>query len=167
LGVSGCGHPATNPTRPAAGQHTGPAGHRPSAAAEAAAAETFSAAQVAAAYVTAGCRFSWREPYGQRERRAAVYLTPARARRQAPSAAGRVTWEASVVRDRLTGSCQVLHDQVLAEAPNTAGRRYLRVVVRRHISRGGRPPASDEAEYGLVLLRLDSGWRVDRPSYGG
>ena len=169
LGTAGCGHPQTSPTHPAGARGAGPVPDRPPAAAAAAAsaAETFAAIQVAAAYVTANCRFSWREPYGQRERRAAGYLTPARARTQAPSPDRRAAWEASVVRDRLAGGCRVLDARVRAEAPNTPDRRYLRLVARRAISRDGRPPATDQVDYGLVLIRLDVGWRVDGPSYGG
>ncbi|SRR6266496_55216 len=166
LTIAGCGPASTSPTHAATGPGTRDQ-RSTQASAERTTAETFAAAQVAVAYVTASCPFSWREPYGQRERRAAAYLTAAQAHARAPSPAGRAAWQASVVRDRLTGSCRVLDDQVLTEAPNSSDRRYLRVVVRRLISRDGQPPDSDEVDYCLVLVLVDGVWRVSGASHGG
>jgi hypothetical protein len=164
--IAGCAPGSTSSPAGVAGLQTTRERDLP-AAAERASDETLAAAQVAAAYATADCTFSWREPYGQRERRASAYLTPARARAQALSRRGRATWQATVVRNRLASSCRVLDDHVLSRAPSTPDRCQLRVVVRRLISQGGHRPASDEIEYRLVLVLLDGTWRVDAAGRGG
>jgi hypothetical protein len=125
------------------------------------------AVNVAAHYVSAVCPFDWREPYDARLRRGRPYLTTTAARRLDPTPAGRAGWNQTVVRDHLAGTCLILAAQALTEAPNTADRRYVRVVAQRSITQAGGPPAADTTQYGLLLLRTRGTWLVDAPSQGG
>jgi hypothetical protein len=159
--ASACAPASLQPTVRTATVGTGPASPHPLSTDDA------DALDLAGRYVEALCQLSWLMPYDVWRRRAAAYLTPTGTAALSPLAADRADWHQTVVRQRVSSDCQILDDQILREAPNTAARRYVRVVARRSLSRPGHPPVLDEPEYGLVLVRTGGRWLVDRPSYGG
>jgi len=117
--------------------------------------------------VQALCPVDWRTPHGDRERRAAAYLTATARRSLRQDARDRATWTAEVLRPRLTMTCRITAAQVVPAAPRSARGTYVAVLADRRAQRAGRPPVTDQAEYLLQVVAVSGRWLVDRAILAG
>ena len=112
------------------------------------------------------CTWSWTEPQADYTRRLQHLSTRAYARTVAAQA-DPYGWAHTVVAQRQLVRCTVASALVAGEAPNRAGRVYVRVPFTARITStlGSFSPGQDVKSWRLV--RAAGRWLVDGPAQGG
>lgn len=129
-------------------------------------ADAAAALRAAVIYERAECTWSWTQPQADYTRRLQHLATRPYARVIAEQA-DRYAWAHAVVAQRQQVQCTVGSAVVAGEAPNRAGRVYVRVPFTAQVTSTLGSFATGQDIKSWRLIRVSGRWLVDGPSQGG